>query len=125
MYARTRASLDGLSFRPARGDCSLATGFEPVDRPPRRILFFFCPSPSGAPERRSIAPQRGWGIRKQGWCDARLPRLKPVATEHPCLAARTEWQEERRERGPGTRTATDSGGNRQPGTGGGIGEVFS
>jgi hypothetical protein len=62
--------------QPQGGDCSLATGFGPVDRRPRRLLFFFCPSPSGAPERRSIAPQRGSGIRKQGWCDARRARVE-------------------------------------------------
>jgi hypothetical protein len=66
----------GHILPPQRGDCSVATGFQPVDRCPRRLRFFFCPSPGGATERRSIAPQRGSGIRKQGWSAARLPRVQ-------------------------------------------------
>jgi len=79
-----------LLFQPPGGECYLATGFQPVDRRPRRLLFFFCPSPGGAPERRSTAPQRGWGIRKQGWCDARLPRVENPWLEY--TRALRHWQ---------------------------------
>jgi hypothetical protein len=65
----------GLCLRPVRGNCSVAPGFNPgtVPRAASLLLLF---SPSGATERRSVAPQRGSGIRKQGWCDARLPRVE-------------------------------------------------
>jgi hypothetical protein len=81
----------GHILPPQRGDCSVATGFEPVDRRPRRLLFFSCPSPSGAPERRSIAPQRGSGLRNYLRTVARPPpgvqvghRAQPRAAVPQC-----------------------------------------
>ena len=60
---------------PPQGQLFSSHGFQPVDRHPRRLLCFFRSSPSGALERRSIAPQRGSKTRKQGWGDARRPRV--------------------------------------------------
>ena len=80
----------GLARRPVlppqRGECYLATGFHPVDRRPRRLLFLLCPSPGGAPERRSTAPQRGSGIREQGWSALAFHGLKTrgYRTPVPC-----------------------------------------
>jgi len=76
-----------VAVSPARGNCSLATGFEPVEPGAcQHVSFFFYPlSPSGAIECRSIAPLGLQTDERRGCGAPPSPGSKPGATEQSCL----------------------------------------